>query len=84
MPNLTLKQVPVELVEQLRVDAARQRRSLNQQAIYVLEQAYRSRSESFSSALDGFFRSAGPPPGDTAEAFDGLRSHDSGRDVDLS
>ena len=42
MPQLSLKNVPEELVEQLRRRAQKNRRSLNREAIVCLEQAVRS------------------------------------------
>jgi plasmid stability protein len=39
MPSLTLKDVPVPLLERLRSRAARDQRSLNREAIWLLEQA---------------------------------------------
>ena len=39
MPSLTLKNVPVELLEGLRTRARRERRSLSSQAIYLLERS---------------------------------------------
>lgn len=39
MPSLTLKDIPPPLMERLRASAARDRRSLNREAIFLLEQA---------------------------------------------
>ena len=38
MPSLTLKDIPPPLLERLRVRASRDRRSLNREAIWLLEQ----------------------------------------------
>jgi len=39
MPSLTLKDIPMPLMERLRTRAAREHRSLNREAIRLLEQA---------------------------------------------
>ncbi len=39
MPSLTLKDIPIPLMERLRARAAREQRSLNREAIRLLEQA---------------------------------------------
>jgi plasmid stability protein len=39
MPSLTIKDIPPPLMELLRASAARDRRSLNREAIHLLEQA---------------------------------------------
>lgn len=39
MPSLTLKDIPMPLMERLRVRAAEDQRSLNREAIWLLEQA---------------------------------------------
>lgn len=39
MPSLTIKDIPPRIMERLRVSAARDRRSLNREAIFLLEQA---------------------------------------------
>jgi plasmid stability protein len=39
MPSLTLKDIPMPLMERLRSRAAKDRRSLNREAIWLLEQA---------------------------------------------
>ena len=38
MPSLTLKDIPLPLLERLRVRASHDRRSLNREAIWLLEQ----------------------------------------------
>jgi plasmid stability protein len=38
MPSLTLKDIPLPLMEQLRARASRDQRSLNREAIWLLEQ----------------------------------------------
>ncbi len=52
MPSLTLKNVPDELLKALRVSAERDRRSLTQQVIYLLESAAGLRLESARDATD--------------------------------
>lgn len=39
MPSLTLKDIPIPLMERLRARAAEDQRSLNREAIWLLEQA---------------------------------------------
>jgi plasmid stability protein len=39
MPSLTLKDIPMPLMERLRARAAQDQRSLNREAIWLLEQA---------------------------------------------
>ncbi len=39
MPSLTLKDIPTPLMERLRIRAAQDQRSLNREAIWLLEQA---------------------------------------------
>ncbi|MDP2270415.1 MAG: hypothetical protein Q8K32_06745 [Archangium sp.] len=83
MSTLTLKQVPDSLLERLRAAAHRERRSANQQALYLLEQALELSRPSFGEALTRFRDEEGPPDGRTASAFDGVRSKERGRKVSL-
>ncbi len=78
MASLTLKGIPDTLLEQLRRLAAKERRSLNQQAILILERALADARPSFLEAHDAFVRKYGPLPIDD-ETFEGLRSTDEGR-----
>ena len=39
MPSLTLKNIPEELMDRLREVAERERRSITQQALYILEKS---------------------------------------------
>ena len=45
MPSLTLKDIPTALLERLRTRAAQDRRSLNREAIWLLEQALEPSAE---------------------------------------
>ncbi|MBK1718760.1 FitA-like ribbon-helix-helix domain-containing protein [Thiocystis violacea] len=45
MPSLTLKDIPPPLMERLRTRAAQDQRSLNREAIWLLEQALESFSD---------------------------------------
>lgn len=45
MPSLTLKDIPLPLMERLRSRAARDQRSLNREAIWLLEQALEPSSD---------------------------------------
>ena len=82
MSALTLKGIPEEVMDRLRALADRERRSLNQQAILLLERALAEEPASFKEAYRGFREARGPSPlepGDT----EGLRSTDTGRSVNL-
>jgi plasmid stability protein len=83
MATLTLKQIPTELVERLREEALRHRRSLNQQAIFLLEKAVATARLSFMENLEVFYGEAGAPPKGSAATFAGVRSKELGREVDL-
>jgi hypothetical protein len=56
MANLTIKKVPDRLLELLKDDAERERRSLNQHALWLLERALseRSKESDFAGALGRF------------------------------
>ena len=43
MPSLTLKNIPDELMDELREVAEQERRSITQQVLYMLEQALAAR-----------------------------------------
>ena len=62
MAALTLKGIPDELMERLRELADAERRSLNQQAILLLEQALVEWPASFERAYRRFRRIQGPSP----------------------
>lgn len=79
MTTLTLKQVPPELLDQLRELAERERRSINQQAIVLLDQALPRPRPSFTEAYAEFRKKVGTIPRGTAEALPGLRQRDLGR-----
>lgn len=83
MSTLTLKQVPDALLDRLRAEAQRQRRSVNQQALFLLEQTLQQARPSFSAALNRFVEEEGPPDDDLADALKGLRSKERGRKVVL-
>lgn len=82
MASLTLKGLPDDLKDRLAAIADRERRSLNQQAILLLERAVAEWPSDFGSAYRRFRKAHGPSPlgeGDLA----GLRSGETGREVDL-
>lgn len=82
MPALTLKGIPDNVMERLRDLADSERRSLNQQAILLLERALAEEPASFGAAYRRFREERGPSPlepGDLEE----LRSADAGRAVDV-
>jgi hypothetical protein len=82
MASITLKGLPDNLKDRIQEIADRERRSLNQQAIYLLERATREEPTSFERAYQHFREKHGPSPleeGDLSE----LRSEEEGRPVDL-
>jgi hypothetical protein len=83
MATLTLKQIPDELIQQLREAAQHERRSMNQHAVYLLEQALHVPHQSFGAALERWRRSRVAPEEDTAQVFRGLRSRERGRKVKM-
>ena len=52
MPSITLKNVPEELLERLRLRARQERRSLSQEALHLLERALADQDEPSQRALD--------------------------------
>lgn len=79
MASLTLKGIPDDVLRRLRERAAAERRSLNQEAIRLLEAAVAARPVSFSEAHAAFVEAHGPPPF-ADDVFDGLRADDGGRE----
>lgn len=78
MPSLTLKGIPEDVMDQLRRLAEEKRRSLNQQAILLLEQALEEKRPGLAEAHAAYVREHGAPPfGD--DFFEGLRSRETGR-----
>ena len=82
MASLTLKKIPEDVMERLRSLAEKERRSLNQQAILLLERALDERRPSFTEAYEAFLQKHGTSPLDD-ESFDAvfeeLRSREMGR-----
>lgn len=56
MPTLTLRDVPVEVLERLRSRAAEERRSLNQEAIHLLDFALRTEMFSPAAQVEAWLR----------------------------
>lgn len=83
MVTLTLKNVPETLLERIRSEALRERRSLNQHAIHLLEQALGGARPSFGEAIERYRRVEGPIVEDLGRDLEGLRERDAGREVDL-
>jgi plasmid stability protein len=81
MANLTLKGIPDEVMRQLRRSADSERRSLNQQAIVLLERALAEHPASFKEAYRRFRQTHGDPPPGLSDADD-LRSEGSGRSME--
>ncbi len=82
MPALTLKGIPEEVMDRLRELADRERRSLNQQAILLLERALAEQPTSFEEAYRRFREAHGPSPLESGDV-EGLRSTDAGRAMNL-
>ena len=82
MPALTLKGIPEEVMDRIRELADTERRSLNQQAILLLERAVAEQPNSFGTAYRQFREQHGPSPL-TEGDFDDLRSPGPGREVRL-
>jgi predicted transcriptional regulator len=82
MASITLKGIPDKLKERLERLADQERRSLNQQAILLLERAVAEESMGFERAYQRFRDKHGASPLQ-AEDLDGLRSEEEGRSVDL-
>jgi len=73
MASITLKGLPDSLKERIEEMADRERRSLNQQAIYLLERAVREKVESFGRTYRRFRENHGPSPLEEND-LEGLRS----------
>lgn len=82
MSALTLKGIPEEVMDRIRELADTERRSLNQQAILLLERAVAEQPDSFGTAYRRFREQHGPSPL-TDDDLNGLRSDDPGREVRL-
>lgn len=82
MASITLNGIPDELKERIQALADRERRSLNQQAILLLERAAREEPTGFERAYRRFREKRRPSPLELS-AFEGLRSPEEGRGVDL-
>ena len=78
MPSLTLKGLPDDLLDRLRARAEGQRRSLNQEAIRILETALRTPEPSLLDAHRAFVERHGPLPV-SPDIFENLRDPDPGR-----
>ena len=78
MASLTLKGIPDDVMKRLRRRAEAERRSLNQEAIRLLETALEEPRPRFTEAHEAFVRRHGPPPFDDG-FFEGLRSREAGR-----
>ena len=82
MSALTLKGIPEEVMNRIRELADTERRSLNQQAILLLERAVAEQPDSFGTAYRRFREKHGPSPLTNGD-LDDLRSDDPGREVRL-
>jgi len=82
MASITLKGIPEEVKDRLEDLADRERRSLNQQAILLLERALAEEPMGFERAYRRFRETHGTSPLEKG-GLEGLRSKDEGRSVDL-
>lgn len=82
MAAITLKGIPDDLKDRIQELAERERRSLNQQAIYLLERAVAEEPTGFERAYRQFRKKRGPSPLKEGD-LSGLRSKEEGRPVDL-
>jgi len=82
MASITLKGLPDKLKGRLEEMAERERRSLNQQAILLLERAVREDPTGFDRTYRRFRKRRGPTPLEEGD-LEGLRSEGAGREVDL-
>jgi len=82
MAALTLKGIPEEVMDRLRALADKERRSLNQQAILLLERAVAEQPATFGTAYKQFRDEHGPSPLEEGD-LDGLRRQEPGREVRL-
>ena len=81
MASLTLKGIPAQLMKRLREVADLERRSLNQQAILILERALANARPGFSETYDAFMKQAGSSPLE-ADDLENLRDTEEGRPFD--
>ena len=82
MASITLKGIPDKLKKRIQKLADQERRSLNQQAILLLERAVAEEPMGFERAYQRFRDKHGPSPLQAGD-LDGLRSEEEGRSVDL-
>lgn len=82
MATITLKGLPDDLKERLEALAEKERRSLNQQAILLLERAVAENPSDFDRTYGRFRNTHGSSPLADNDLSD-LRSKEEGRSVDL-
>lgn len=82
MAAITLKGIPEDLKKRIEAIANRERRSLNQQAILLLERAVAEEPIGFEQAYSRFREKRGEFPLEEGD-LEGLRSKEEGRSVDL-
>lgn len=82
MASITLKGLSDELKDRIQEMADRERRRLNQQAIYLLERAARKEPTGFERAYR-HFREKHDPSSLKEGGLSGLRSEEGGRSVGL-
>jgi hypothetical protein len=82
MASITLTGIPEEGKKRLEEVANREHRSLNQQAILLLERALAEEPVGFERAYRRFRKTHGSSPLKTGD-LDDLRSEEKGRTIDL-
>ena len=82
MTSLTLRNIPDALMERLRGLAEEEQRSLNEQVLFLLDEATAEHRIGFADAFDVFVRQHGPSPLDDDDLAD-LRSTEPGRSVQV-
>lgn len=82
MARLILENIPTELLEQIQQRAQQEHLSLQEQVVSLLRLALNSPS-SFTQALALFQQSFPQAHPDDSFAFDGLRTHQPEREIEL-
>ena len=83
MKTLTLKQIPDSLLKRLRAQAKRERRSLNQEALRLLDEGLSAPRVNFADAYAEWRRLSSPIDSGLSKALRGLRQKGAGRRVRL-
>ncbi len=84
MTSLIISNIPEELLQRLRKKAKQEQTTVQEQVILILNQNLRS-APNFLKALEGFYQKYPrviESAKDEEDPFDGVRSQDSGREVE--